>query len=280
MNSWLTFLTPFLLSGVVHGVPQPQDQGPASPKDNPTKSGCLWDVPGVGSFTEMSNFYFEGPSLPAGLQVNAYPLQKQAPFQHSFTSANVYIDDSFLNLKVPGGQTQSPIECGEVQTTFGDILYASVRTHAIFTNVPGTCTGIFFYKDDTQEIDIEYLSDPSSLSNDPNKPWSIPIQYTNQAVVPGTKPTYSYGPPPWDVTAVHEYRIDWVPGRTLFYLDGVLQKEYTTNVPTQPGFWIWNHWTNGDQGWSVGPPQEDAIFKILNIEMYYNRTSTAGQCGQ
>jgi Glycosyl hydrolases family 16 len=252
---------------------------PTSSSTQPFKAGCLWNVPGVGSFTEMSNFKFEGTALPAGLQTNVYPVNDNAPFTHSFTASNAYVDDSFLNLRVLGKQTQSPIKCGEVQTTFKDIQYASVRTLAIFSDVPGTCAGIFFYKNDTQEIDIEYLSDPSSLSNSgANAP--IPLLYTNQATVAGGIATHSIGPPPLDVTTLHEYRIDWVSGSTSFYLDGVFQKSFTENVPTQPGAWIFNHWTNGDQGFSVGPPQADSIFKIQNIVMYYNRTSTVGTCGR
>jgi len=27
---------------------------------------------------------------------------------------------------------------------------------------------------------------------------------------------------------------------------------------------------NGDKGWSAGPPQDDAVFKIQKIVMYYN----------
>lgn len=28
--------------------------------------------------------------------------------------------------------------------------------------------------------------------------------------------------------------------------------------------------SNGDKGWTAGPPQEDAVFKIQKIVMYYN----------
>lgn len=227
----------------------------------------------------MSNFSFSDTALPPGLQSNVYTVNDRAPFTHSYTSSNAYVNDSFLNLLVPGGQTQSPLRCGEVQTSFDDILYASVRTRAIFSDVPGTCAGIFFYKDGTQEIDIEYLSDASSLSNS-GVDTPPPMQYTNQATAAGGTATYSKGPPPDDVTTMHEYRIDWTPGRTSFFLDGALQKSFTDNVPTQAGPWIWNHWTNGDRGWSVGPPQADSTFKIQNIVMYYNRTSTAGTCSR
>ncbi len=127
----------------------------------------------------MSKFSFESTALPSGLKPNSYTVNDGAPFTHSFTSSNTYLNDSFLNLRVPGRQTRSPIKCGEVQTAFSDILYASVRTRAIFSDVPGTCAGMFFYKNDTQEIDIEYLCDASSLSNsgaDTPPPLNIPTK--------------------------------------------------------------------------------------------------------
>lgn len=36
--------------------------------------------------------------------------------------------------------------------------------------------------------------------------------------------------------------------------------------------------SNGDGGWSAGPPAADSIMKIQKIEMFYNRTGSAGAC--
>lgn len=108
---------------------------------------------------------------------------------------------------------------------------------------------MFFYHNDTQEIDIEYLTDPKSLSNNgPRRP--IPLWYTNQAVDPAEEVrTSATGTAPKDCTNVaHEYRIDWTDGFTAFYLDGVLQTKYTANVPSIPGPWVWNNWANGNKG--------------------------------
>lgn len=132
---------------------------------------------------------------------------------------------------------------------------------------------MFFYKSDCQEIDIEYLPDPSSKSNPPGSP---PLQYTNQPTdcSPGGS-THGTKPAPSDATsAEHEYRVDWVDGRVDFYTDGILQDSFTTNVPTEAGPWTWNIWSNGDPGFSVGPPSADALFKIKEIVMYYNTTSS------
>jgi beta-glucanase (GH16 family) len=101
---------------------------------------------------------------------------------------------------------------------------------------------MFSYKSDSQEQDIEYLSDPNSTSNPGDG--SRPMHYTNQATDGNPEhKTIATGPSPSDATtAFHEYRIDWIPGSTMYYLDGVLQKTMTTNVPTQGGSWIWNNW--------------------------------------
>ena len=94
-------------------------------------------------------FTFEN-GLPYGLQISKYKVldtEADGPFDHEFKESNVNIDkDGFLNLKVPGlpdaqagkGET---IGCAEVVTSATNILYASVRTEAIFSTVPGTCHG-------------------------------------------------------------------------------------------------------------------------------------------
>jgi len=163
---------------------------------------------------------------------------------------------------------------------FGRKLYlvrflgpATVSIPVILQSLCGflTLQGLFFYQSDTQEVDIEYLTDSSSLSNNgPCNP--IPIWYTNQAVNPVDAPaTQVTGPAPSDcTTAVHEYRIDWTPYYTAFYLDGKLQRKFTTNVPREPGSWIWNNWANGNKGWSCGPPKSENTLLIKSIEMYYN----------
>lgn len=158
-------------------------------------------------------------------------------------------------------------------------------------------SGLFFYKSDFQEIDIEYLTDPNSLAND--GPYNaMSVWYTNQATDPTSMPaTRAPGLAPFNCTSrEHEYRIDWTSDYTVFYIDGQLQQHFTSNVPSQPGPWVWNNWANGDVGtcwvlkttiersgtrlttmrsvgWSVGPPRGDSLLQIQSITMYYN---TAG----
>ncbi|KAI9829639.1 MAG: hypothetical protein M1826_005529 [Phylliscum demangeonii] len=244
--------------------------GPSVPA---TKIGNLYVVAGLGSFTNNQTFTFSGSALPDGLQISTDTI-KDTPDSYVHVKALATVAGGYLQLKVPGGQKKSPLQTAEVTTVASNIKYASVRTTAILGAAAGTCNGMFFYFNDTQEMDIEFLSDPQSKSNPVDG--STPMHYTNQAVDGNrTHETYATWPSPADATsAAHEYRIDWIKGKTIYYLDGVLQKTFTTNVPTVPGTWIWNNWANGDPGWTGNPPATDNVFKISKIVMYYNTSST------
>ncbi len=123
-------------------------------------------------------------------------------------------------------------------------------------------------------MDIEYITNATSGSNPGDGGKSM--QYTNQATncMPFDE-THDTAPAPTDAQSkAHEYRIDWIAGKSMYYLDGVMQETFKTNVPTVAGSWIWNNWANGNPGWSGGPPTTDNIFKISSIVMYYNTSSS------
>jgi Glycosyl hydrolases family 16 len=239
----------------------------ATDENGAVQRGTAWDVPGVGLFKNKKTFAFSGTSLPDGLYASDYTVQDttyfttdQIPYNHKFEPGNVQIANGVLSLTVPGGQTPmsptknkpmgTPIRCGEIVTTECNIQYATVRTRAIFSKEPGTCHGLFLYKSETQETDIEYLTDPASAANNGDSA-PIPIWYSNQATVAGNDPTHeSLNAPPGKnpTESVHEYRIDWLPSYTAFFIDGVEQTRLTENVPTEPGSWVFNNWANGDPG--------------------------------
>ncbi|KAL6720509.1 hypothetical protein ACLMJK_002433 [Lecanora helva] len=236
----------------------------------PPKSGCTWNVANAGSFTQHKTFDFTNNQFPAGLAISTDTIGAgTAPYSQLYKTQNVAVSGGALRLTVPGGQHASPITGAEVYTTDKDILYGSVRTTFQVSNVAGTCHGSFFYKTDNQETDIEILT----------KDLATGAHYTNQNVAGNGPSTTITGALPSDATTnYHEYRLDWIPGKTLFYLDGVLQKTLTANVPSVAGEWIWNNWSNGDSGWTSGPPTADNVMKIQRIDMYYNRTGNAGTC--
>lgn len=263
--------------------------------------GNQWLVPGVGTFDNRSLFTFD-QGFPDGLQISNYSNHQRGsgpspeiPYNPTFDPANVQIVNGMLALTVPGDQNPNnstgwEVSSAEITTAESSILYGSVRTKAILSPVPGTChgqrlqllkksevvvlmlVGFFFYQSDTQETDIEYLTDPSSLSNNgPGNP--IPVWYTNQAVNPEDEAaTQATGPAPSDcTTAVHEYRLDWTSDYTAFYLDGKFQMKFTTNVPSEPGPWVWNNWSNGNKG------EELAISKFVSTQA--DPLIQAGQSG-
>ena len=226
-------------------------------------------------FANTATFSFEN-GIPNGLAVSNYPSGA-----HSFTRDNAFVSDGYLQLKVPGGQAIGNVLCGEVTTTVSNILHGSVRTVAIlsqpagivngmYTFIFGVMTnepGMFFYKSDTQEIDIEWLSDPASESNN----GTPQLWFTNQNVNGNGASTYTSILPPADATETeHEYRVDWFSDHVAWYVDGEQKWNTTMNVPSTPGSWIWNNWSDGAKGWSAGPPAQDALFKIRSITMYYD----------
>jgi hypothetical protein len=109
----------------------------------PTKrSPCSYDVPGVGTFRNHVIYSFDGNTLPAGLYPNTDTVGG-AHFVRTYDPNLVTVSGGYLNLKVPGGQSSSPIRGAGINTLANNILYASVRTKAIFSTVPGTVQSRF-----------------------------------------------------------------------------------------------------------------------------------------
>lgn len=70
----------------------------------------------------------------------------------------------------------------------------------------------------------------------------------------------------------HEYRVDWVPGRVLFYADGAVLAEMDdpAAVPTHAGHLAISQWSNGNPAWSGGPPASDAVLEVRYVKAYFN----------
>ena len=204
---------------------------------SPTKEGCVWVVDGSGSFTQSLTIDFSvSNALPSTLSISNDHIGASgtAPYTQNYTADNVAFQDGTMQLKVPGGQNTSPIFGAEVYTKEDTILYGSVRTMMQVSTVAGTVSSPFFYKNDSQEADIEVLT-----ADTDNKG----VHYTNQKLSTNNAATTEKLPLIPDLaTKSHEYRLDWLPGRTDFYFDGVLQACFTENVPTVAGKWLWNHW--------------------------------------
>ena len=111
---------------------------PALALSVPTNTAsCTYNALGVGTFTHHAIYSFDGHALPAGLRPNTDTVGG-APFTRIYDPSLLTFSDGYVNLRVPGGQRSSPIRGAGINTVAGNILYASVRTNAIFSRVPGT----------------------------------------------------------------------------------------------------------------------------------------------
>ncbi|KAG9945117.1 concanavalin A-like lectin/glucanase, partial [Aureobasidium melanogenum] len=229
-------------------------------------------LPGVGRFNQYVKYDFaKWTNFPQGLSISDYgitadPNDDEHPFDQFYGPNNVILKRGRpLQLRVPGGQTKSPIQGAEITTAYNDVLYASVRTVAKVSSVPGTCNGFFFYHSDQQETDIEIrtaFQDQIFLTNQKSSARAVESTFDTAA--------------PQNMSAgFHEYRFDWLKGMTKFYVDGKYVGQLSKNVPKVPGSMVWNNWANGGS-WSGGPPKHDNILEIQSIEMWYNRTSITG----
>ncbi|KZF26522.1 glycoside hydrolase family 16 protein [Xylona heveae TC161] len=169
------------------------------------------------------------------------------------------------------GQSERLVGTAEVASQRDDILYGSFRIAMKLSGTPGTCGAFFWFFNNTQEIDIEFLS---SELNSSSSPVNLVLQSPESARA-GYDASHTttfrlYELPFRPDEDYHEYRFDWLPGKVSFYADGHWLWDSSDAVPTKPGHLIMNHWSNGNSKWSRGPPTEDAFLSISYVKAYFN----------
>lgn len=148
------------------------------------------------------------------------------------------------------------------------LKYASIRLLARVRGKPGAVAGIFTYYNDTAESDIEILTRDPDTS----------VEYSNQPTVdaegnifPGSNFNTSMaggGSRQW--TEWNVYRLDWLPGRSAWYLNGEMAASTKVNVPADESRVIVNMWSDGgfwSGNMSVG---DKAELQVQWIEMVFN----------
>lgn len=148
------------------------------------------------------------------------------------------------------------------------LKYASIRLLARVRGKPGAVAGFFTYYNDTAESDIEILTRDPDTS----------VEYSNQPTVdadgdilPGSNFNTSMasgGSRQW--TEWNVYRLDWLPGRSAWYLNGELAASTKVNVPGDESSAIVNMWSDGGS-WSGNMSVGDkAELQVQWIEMVFN----------
>jgi hypothetical protein len=155
------------------------------------------------------------------------------------------------------------VPVAEAVSSRNDMLYGSFRAAIRFTGTNGTNGAFSWYHNDTQEIDMAFLSKhpkkinlvvhspDSKLDSDINKPFKYDDDFPQ---------------------GFHEYRFDWMPDRIDFYVDSSLVWTTTKNIPNSEGRLILSHSSNGNPAWSGGPPTEDAVMTVAYVKAYFNTT--------
>ncbi|KAF7955800.1 hypothetical protein EAE96_004723 [Botrytis aclada] len=183
--------------------------------------------------------------------------------------------DPGVQLTVGGGDPANGfVQTAEMDSAREDLLWGTYRAAMKLTLTPGTCAAFFWYFNDSQEIDMEFLSSQFNVENN-----TFPVNLVLQSVqsvqagynAAGTGNYIVANLPFNPTTGYHEYRIDFIPGNVIFYADGqILAKMNSTAVPTSPGHMIITQWSNGNPLWSSGPPPHDAVISVSYVKAYFN----------
>ncbi|KAL8929487.1 MAG: hypothetical protein Q9208_001156 [Pyrenodesmia sp. 3 TL-2023] len=250
-------------------------------------TACLFFVSNGETYTEAFEadfFHLKNIKDDPNWQISAWP-QHGHPYAMSYEKQNVIANPmtgSSANGGDPGlqmvvrGPTQkgSAVSTAEMKTVREDMHYGSYRVALKYSRQPGTCGAMFWYKNDTHEIDIELLSHQETGTSS-----TSPVNFVLHADGPQGFATPRLPFHPSD--GFHEYRFDWSPKKVSFYADGQFIQDLTQGVPVDPGFIMLNHWSNGN-AWTKGPPTKDVTMTVAYVKAYFNKGPGAdqsrGQC--
>jgi beta-glucanase (GH16 family) len=127
------------------------------------------------------------------------------------------------------------------------------------------------YFNNSQEIDMEFLSGQFNATSHPVNLVLQSVQSAEQGFSAQGTPTFQLHQLPfYPDENFHEYRFDWTPDAVYFYADGALLDVMNMSVPSHAGHLTLSHWSNGDPGWSMGPPATDAILTVSYAKAYFN----------
>lgn len=205
-----------------------------------------------------------------GIQNWSKPSTEDFPTRMVNSPANVYLGqndnygDAFTWLTLRTSRLDDFQSASEIENEQKNLMHASLRMYGRVTGAKGAVAGFFTFFDDTNESDIEILTD------DPPDT----IRYTNQPALDkegNDVPSASLAPnklPAWDDWQTH--RIDWFDKESFWYLNGNQVAHNTYSVPRKPSGLVINMWSDGGE-WSGNMSVGDsAEFHIQWIEMVFN----------
>ena len=165
------------------------------------------------------------------------------------------------------------VSSGQIQSKREDIRYGSFRAYMKSTPINGTCAASFWYHNDSQEIDMELLSRQQERDTHPinlsvHSEESVANNYDATDTTGFIEGKLGFDP----AQDFHEYRYDWSSDVVRYYVDGKWVGDIHDFIPSTPGYFQLSHWSNGFQGWSAGPPLQDAMITVGYFMGYFNST--------
>ncbi|CAG8973174.1 hypothetical protein HYALB_00008766 [Hymenoscyphus albidus] len=201
------------------------------------------------------------------------------PDHANWTGPGKFGGDPGMRLEVEGGiPADNYVKTSQIVSNRTDLIWGSYRASIKLSPVAGTCAAFFWYFNNSQEIDMEFLSSQFNADNG-SFPVNLVLQSEKSAKngfnAAGTDSYVVANLPFNPTTGFHEYRFDYVPGHILFYADGTVLANFNTSssTPFEPGHLILTHWSNGNPLWSAGPPVSNATMSVGYVKSYFNSSS-------
>jgi beta-glucanase (GH16 family) len=154
-----------------------------------------------------------------------------------------------------------------------NVTYASLRMSARIHGASGGIAALFTYHNDTAESDIEIPTGGTAnelhCSNQPttDPDTSAPIKGSTFNVSMAKQlPTSTW----------NNYRLDWLPGRSAWYVNGAQSAATKVNVPGAESMVILNLWSNGGNFSGRMDTGAEAWMDIQWVELLFNTTGSPG----
>ncbi|KXT05569.1 hypothetical protein AC578_3722 [Pseudocercospora eumusae] len=193
--------------------------------------------------------------------------QPHTPYTRNYSAAQLHSSSAGLDLTVSPSPDGANVPCAQIFTKDTDFFYGSYRTRVRVGDEPGTVAAFYSYKNDSSEIDIEYLS----AWTQPTLLYTVKPQIYSPSGNPDDR-TYQQEKLP-HTNDFHEWSWTWLPEIVHFGLDSNYSRNITANVPQAPGRIALNHWSNGDAKYSLGPPERNSTITVSFLQAIYNDTS-------
>jgi beta-glucanase (GH16 family) len=219
------------------------------------------------NFTSITRKQFDKLFFPATYQIS----QMGSPYSRNFSAQQVQLSDTGLELTVSPSPDSKRVPCAQILTRAATFFYGSYHAQFRVGDVPGTVTAFFNYRNNSSEVDLEYLSarDPPALL------YSVKPQNYNDD---GSQSNSTYEEEGWNDTSIsfdqnfHEWSYVWLPDAVLFGLDGKYDRRLSANIPQASGTLALSHWSDGNPRYSHGPPKQNSTATISLLWAIYNDT--------